>query len=89
MRICSLITERNSEGCQKGFTNVTPDASHDTAISKWPNGKYVFSGICDAEVRYTRHAPALYGEAAATNITFQVESGSMARSAGAAVAEPL
>ncbi len=26
----------------KGFTNVTPDASRDTAIIKWPNGKNVF-----------------------------------------------
>ena len=34
-------------------------------------------------------APASCGEAAATNIILQVESGSMARSAGAAVAEPL
>jgi len=33
----------------KGFTNVTPDAPRDTATNKWPNGKYVFSGICDAE----------------------------------------
>ena len=34
-------------------------------------------------------APASCGEAAATNIIFKVESGSMARSAGEAVAEPL
>ena len=34
-------------------------------------------------------APASCGEAAATNIILQVESGSMARSAGEAVAEPL
>ena len=35
------------------------------------------------------NAPAPCGEAAATNITLQVESGSMARGTGEAVAEPL
>ena len=39
-------------------------------------------------MRYTRHTPALCGEAAATNIILLVESGSMARSAGEALAEP-
>jgi hypothetical protein len=30
----SPITERNSEGWQKGFTNVTPDAPQDSAAGK-------------------------------------------------------
>ena len=54
-------------------------------MAKW---QICLNGIFDAEMRYARHTPTLCGEAAATNITFQVESGFMTRSAGEALAEP-
>ena len=52
------------------------------------NGKYVLAASAMPRAWYTRRAPAPCGEAAATNITFQEKSGSVARSTGEALAEP-
>jgi hypothetical protein len=82
----SPIVERNSDGWQKGFTNVTPKAPHDSATSKW---QIFFSGICDAEggsIHGALQPPAAKPQP--QKITLQEKSGSVARSTGEALAEP-
>ena len=82
MRRGGQVEEGNSDGWQKGFTNVTPGAPHDLAACK--------RQICflAASAMPRVRAPAPCGKAAATNITFQEKGGSMARSTGEALAEP-
>ena len=96
----AFFTHRGEKlrGLAKGFTNVTPGAPHDSAASKWricslaasamPRMWYNVRHDFGRQSKSVYH-PALCGEAAATNITLQKESGSMARSTGEAVAEPL
>ena len=96
----AFFTHRGEKlrGLAKGFTNVTPGAPHDSAASKWricslaasamPRMWYNVRHDFGRQSKSVYH-PALCGEAAATNITLQKESGSVARSTGEAVAEPL
>jgi len=67
--IC-IFSPRNSDGWQKGFTNVTPDASRNQPPANDKTANMCFSGICDAEgvAQYT----SPLRRAAATNITLQV-----------------